>query len=67
MKKKTIIIAVLLVLFYLPHQLIAQPKTLIDNPVFVFESVPEGVNIPHEFIIKNIGDTLLRIDKVLPP
>jgi len=67
MKKKTIITAILFTLFFLPHQLIAKPKTLIDNPVFTFESLPEGIKIPHEFIIKNTGDTLLRIEKVLPP
>ena len=67
MKKKTIIIAILFALFFLPHQGMAQPKVKIDSPVFTFESVPEGVLVPHEFIIKNTGDTLLHIDSVLPP
>lgn len=67
LKKKTILIAILFALFCLPYQGMAQPKVLIDTPVFTFESVPEGVHVPHEFIIKNTGDTLLHIDNVLPP
>lgn len=67
MTKKIIIIAILIAVFILPQQGLAQPKVLIDNPVFTFESIPEGVNIPHEFIIKNIGDTTLHIKDVLPP
>jgi len=67
MEKKIIIIALLIVVFILPQKGLAQPKVLIDNPVFTFESVPEGVKIPHEFIIKNIGDTTLHINNVLPP
>ncbi|MBU8847944.1 MAG: DUF1573 domain-containing protein [Desulfobacterales bacterium] len=39
----------------------------VDNPVFTFEKVPEGVHVHHEFIIKNSGDTLLHIENVLPP
>jgi len=67
MEKKIIIIALLIVVFILPQKGLAQPKVLIDNPVFTFESIPEGVNIPHAFIIKNIGDTTLHIKDVLPP
>jgi len=71
MKKKTIITAILFSLFCLAHlcmakQGMAQPKVLVDAPVFTFESVPEGVYIPHEFKIKNIGDTLLHIRNVMP-
>ena len=81
MKKKTIITAILFSLFCslfcLAHlcmakqgmakQGMAHPKVLVDAPVFTFESVPEGVYIPHEFKIKNIGDTLLHIRNVMPP
>ncbi len=67
MKKKSILINLIIAIFFLPQQGLAQPKVLIDNPVFTFESIPEGVNIPHEFIIKNIGDTTLHIEDVLPP
>ena len=67
MKKKIILITFIIAVFFLPQQGLAQPKVLIDNPVFTFESIPEGVNIPHAFIIKNIGDTTLHIKDVLPP
>ena len=48
-------------------QVMAQPKVLIDNSVFTFESVPDGVIVTHEFKIKNVGDTLLHITDVKPP
>jgi len=67
MKKKIILIALFIALFFLPQSGLAQPKVLIDYPVFTFESVPEGVSVVNEFKIKNIGDTLLHINDVLPP
>ena len=67
MKKKILLIAIIIAVFFLPQLGMAQPKVLIDHPVFTFESVPEGFSIPHEFKIKNIGDTLLHINNVLPP
>ncbi len=67
MKKINIIITILFVVFCLAQQGLAQPKVLIENPVFIFESVPEGISITHEFIVKNTGDTLLHIDNILPP
>jgi hypothetical protein len=67
MKKKTIFIVALFFLFCLPYQVVAQPKVLVENPVFTFETVPEGVHVLHEFIIKNSGDTVLNILNVLPP
>jgi len=67
MKNKIIVIAVLFTVFCLPFQVMAEAKLVIDNPVFTFESVPEGALVPHEFIVKNSGDTLLHIENVLPP
>lgn len=71
MKNKNIFvalfIALFIVVFFLPQSGLAQPKVLIDTPVFTFESIPEGSSIAHEFKVKNIGDTLLQIDDVLPP
>jgi len=71
MKKINIFLLMLFVVFCLVHQGMAQEKTKpevkIDYPVFTFESVPEGVHVLHEFVIKNKGDTLLRIENVLPP
>ncbi len=83
MKKINIILVILFIAFCLVHQGMAQetvkldvqpgvkpevkPEVKIDQPVFVFTSVPEGVHVLHEFIIKNKGDALLRIENVLPP
>ena len=67
MKKLNIIIAVLFMMAFLASQAAAQPKAVIDNPVFTFETVPDGVRVTHEFIIKNVGDTLLHITNVKPP
>lgn len=70
-KKINIIIVVLFLVFCLAYQGLAQAevkqKVKVDNPVFTFEKVPEGVHVHHEFIIKNSGDTLLHIENVLPP
>ena len=46
---------------------LAGPKVEVDNSVFTFDTVPEGVGVSHDFIIKNSGDTLLKILKVAPP
>ncbi|MCP3876058.1 MAG: DUF1573 domain-containing protein [Desulfobacteraceae bacterium] len=67
MKKKIIVFAVFFALFFLPSQGVAKQQVWIDNPVFKFELIPEGVKVPHAFIIKNTGDTLLTITNVLPP
>jgi len=67
MKNKIIIAAMVLAVFCLPHTGMAQPKVIIEEAVFQFEMVPEGVLVPHEFIIKNTGDTTLHIQDVLPP
>ncbi|CCK81520.1 uncharacterized protein TOL2_C33630 [Desulfobacula toluolica Tol2] len=79
MKNKIIIIAMLFAFFCMaqlfwvqfclaePGKAKSQPKILIDNPVFTFKSIPEGVRIAHEFKIKNTGNTLLHIHKVMPP
>ncbi|MCK5695896.1 MAG: hypothetical protein KAH62_04740 [Desulfobacula sp.] len=79
MKKTNSIIVILFLVFCLAHQGIAQekvklevkpkvkPEVKIEHPVFVFESVPEGVHVLHKFVIKNKGDALLHIQDVLPP
>lgn len=67
MKKKMITIAILLVLFCLPYQGMAEQTIEAVNPVFTFESIPEGVKVIHDFTVKNTGDTLLKITSVLPP
>ncbi|MCD4721853.1 MAG: DUF1573 domain-containing protein [Desulfobacula sp.] len=71
MKRINTIMAILFIVFCLAYQGMAQekvnPEVKIDNPVFIFGSVPEGVQVLHEFIIKNKGDALLHIENVLPP
>ena len=67
MKNKLIITIMLFALFCLPFPGMTQPEVSIQDPVYTFETVPEGVNVPHEFIVKNTGDTLLHIEDVLPP
>ena len=67
MKKRIILIVILFAVFCLSHPGMAQPKVTVENPVFTFEPIPEGVHVSHEFKIKNTGDTLLHIEKVLPP
>ncbi len=75
MKKINIIIAVLFVLSgfvsgfvpgFVPGAM-AQARIVVENPVFTFESIPEGSHVSHEFIIKNSGDTLMHITNVKPP
>ncbi len=67
MKKINIIITIFFMTVFSAYQAVAQPKALIDNPVFTFEAVPDGVYVTHEFKIKNVGDTLLHITNVKPP
>ena len=67
MKKIIIAISLFFAVFCMSVQCIAQPKAVIDNSIFTFETVPEGVHVTHEFIIRNTGDTVLNINKVLPP
>ncbi len=64
---KRITAAIIFLLICWPCQLLAAPKVRVENPVFTFESIPEGLFVLHEFIIKNTGDTPLIIDDVLPP
>jgi hypothetical protein len=67
MKKKMLLAAVLMMVWVFPCEGIALQKADIIDPVFTFDPVPEGVHIDHVFIVKNTGDTLLRIEKVMPP
>lgn len=64
---KKMILPILVAVFCLAHQGMAQPRLIAEHPVFIFKSVPEGVHVTHEFIVQNKGDSPLKIDKVLPP
>ncbi len=67
MKKKILLTAVLIFILVFPYTGIAKPRTEIVDPVFTFEPVPEGVHVSNTFIVKNTGDTVLTIEKVVPP
>ncbi len=67
MRKRTILMALLMALLLFPIQGIANPKAVVDTPVYEFEAVPEGPLIDAEFVIKNNGSELLVIEKVSPP
>jgi len=42
----------------------AAPKLVVDQAVYDFGSVPQGEKVLHTFILSNIGDTLLAVNKV---
>ncbi len=67
MKKKMLLTAVLIMVWAFPCMGITLQKVDIIDPVFKFQPVPEGIYIDHVFIVKNTGDTVLRIEKVMPP
>ncbi len=67
MKRIVLIFTMLLVLLFMTDSVIATPIATVDNPEFTFDSIPEGVHLDHEFIIRNTGDTELTIENVLPP
>ena len=42
-----------------------QPKAVIENPDYVFESVLDGTELIHNFVIENSGSETLEITKVI--
>ena len=40
------------------------PKLVVDQAVYDFGSVPQGEKVLHNFVLSNIGDAPLNIDKV---
>ena len=67
MRSISLIMASFLMVVFLPGLVLAGPVIVVDTPVFEFDSVPEGVRIDHDFVIRNTGDTDLHIENVLPP
>ena len=45
----------------------AGQKLQIDDPVYRFQSISEGIPVSHTFKLKNIGDAALIIKKIIPP
>ncbi len=67
MRKRTILLALLFALLLFPMQSMANPKSVVDTPVYEFDAVPEGPLVDAEFIIKNTGTDVLILEKVSPP
>ncbi len=40
------------------------PAAMVPNPQYTVKSVLEGDMVSHDFVIRNIGDALLQIEKV---
>jgi hypothetical protein len=58
-----IIFSVLLIAL-LPRATYSAPAVFIDKKVFNFGTILEGVEVPHDFIVENRGDSTLRVLKV---
>jgi len=67
MKKKILLLSVILFIWALPCSGSARQKAEFADPVFTFDPVPEGVHVTHTFMVRNAGDTVLKIEKVSPP
>ena len=42
----------------------AVPAAALPEPGYVFDSVPEGVDVLHDYLIRNTGTATLNIEKV---
>ncbi len=67
MKKRIVLVTLLFALFLIPLAGMANPKSVVENPVYEFNAVPEGPLVDAEFIIKNKGTDVLILEKVSPP
>jgi len=67
MKRGIFILIAFSVFLCMPCNAPAVQKVELDNSVFTFDPVPEGVHVSHEFVIRNTGDAMLNILSVLPP
>jgi hypothetical protein len=67
--QKTILSLLILTAWLILTPLIcmAQQKLEIDDPVYRFQGIAEGIPVSHTFKLKNIGDAPLIIKKVAPP
>lgn len=57
---------IMAVLFFMALPAAAAPAVSVTEPVFEFSQVQEGVDVTHDFILENTGDTTLEIIKVAP-
>ncbi len=61
---KRVVILTLIAVMALGVTLVAAPKIAVDNAVYDFGTVLEGVFVTHKFILSNVGDELLTITNV---
>lgn len=45
---------------------VAAPRLDILNPVFDFDTIPQGKQLEHKYILRNIGDEELEIQRIVP-
>ncbi len=67
MRKRTLLMTLLFALLLFPVSGMANPKAVVDTPVYEFGAVPEGPLVNAEFVIKNKGTDVLILEKVSPP
>jgi len=61
---KKVVVLTLIAVVALGATLVAAPKIAVDNAVYDFGNVPEGVFVTHKFILSNVGDEPLTITSV---
>jgi rhodanese-related sulfurtransferase len=61
---KRVVILTLIAVMALGVTLVAAPKIAVDNAVYDFGTVLEGVFVTHKFILSNVGDEPLTITNV---
>lgn len=70
MKRTIGVISILFLLYvagFIAHQAQAEgPKLLIPQTLFDFGYVPPKSAISHYYLVKNVGDDTLKIEKVKP-
>ncbi|MBU1053000.1 MAG: DUF1573 domain-containing protein [Proteobacteria bacterium] len=70
MKHKLIIACFFVILFVASYSLSHgdngqnQPNTVIPDSSYIFDQIPEGTKVVHDFVIKNTGEAPLEIHKV---
>ena len=67
MKKNVFCFIILLLIIAGAGSVWAKPVITVEEPRYVFEPVPDGTHVSHEFTIKNTGDEPLIIHEVRPP
>ncbi|MDY6903624.1 MAG: DUF1573 domain-containing protein [Thermodesulfobacteriota bacterium] len=40
------------------------PHAVVASTVYEFESVPDGTEVKHDFVLQNTGDAPLKVDNV---